>query len=330
MSQASTASPIFIVGRPRSGTTLISTLISAHPSIAISPESHFLRYWMRSYASQGIEGLKGFNHFWSEFSQSADFSHFGISPDQIKHQILSGSDFSSKAIFNTLLTAYAHKLSKHRWGEKTPEHYRDIETLLKWYPQAQIIWMLRDPRGQIASLRVVPWAEPYEDLHATSWKNSISAMEHWASDRRVQIVKYEALVTDPEKTLQAVCNFLGEEYAPEMLNRSNETSPMINFSGWEEKHLQDTLKPINVKSISKWKSTLSPMAISIIEHVARPEMVRCDYEPVTETLNSWHSLKWFLMKGGRKLKRSITFAYARRDPYAFVDKSYHPYHEQAL
>ncbi|NEQ53441.1 MAG: sulfotransferase, partial [Leptolyngbya sp. SIO3F4] len=74
--------PIFIVGMPRSGTTLLTTILSAHPRIAISPESHFLAYWVPKYQHLKLENPNEFQQFWQVLSQSKRFSYFDIDADE--------------------------------------------------------------------------------------------------------------------------------------------------------------------------------------------------------------------------------------------------------
>lgn len=284
MSQEKNNHPIFIVGVPRSGTTLISSMLSAHPNIAISPETHFLNHWAKPNLKKNLCSQKDIDSFWENFSQSDRFSHFGIDAQQVKSIFETSADkVDYKTIFSSLLKTYAHKLKKNRWGEKTPSHYLHVETLLEWYPQARVIWVLRDPRAVVASLLKVNWASSYTHLNAYLWRNNTNLLkEKWIKDSRIKVVKYESLIINPEKALEEICNFIGEKYHSSMLNqRSLKSSPVVNRSGWAETYLKNTLRPIDTNSIRKWKSQLSSSQIAIIEHICRQGM--SDNEYITES-----------------------------------------------
>ncbi|MEO1377475.1 MAG: sulfotransferase [Cyanobacteria bacterium J06635_10] len=303
MSEKSVKKPIFIVGMPRSGTTLMSAILSAHPRIAISPESHFLRYWIKRYSNKDFSDPENFDGFWRKFIKNERFAHFGVTPEAVKAHLKTQSDLNLMTIFDSFLAEYSRVMEKPRWGEKTPDHYQYIETLFEWYPNAQVIWMLRDPRAVVSSLAAVPWAKSCTDLHTRVWVRSLSPMEDWAKDSRVKVVQYEKLVTETERMLCEICDFLSETYTPEMINRSQNSQPILNHDQWERTHLQKTLQPIDSSSLDKWKSKLSIQEISIIEHLARSAMLDYGYQPHTQVLNRWRLLRFNVMKARRKFNR---------------------------
>jgi hypothetical protein len=290
--------PIFIVGLPRSGTTLMGSLLSAHPAIAIAPETHFLNHWLKLFAHLDLKQRRDFELFWAEFSSSERFSYFGLEAGSIKAQILSKSTTDAPVIFSTMLQHYARDRHKQRWGEKTPAHYQFMDRLLEWYPQARLIYMLRDPRAVTRSLLDVPWASNYAVAHANRWRLGVRDLKRWLKEPRVLIVKYETLVTAPEIELRRVCEFVGEAFTPQMFDRSEESSPIINREGWARDHLQAALKPISTDNIEKWRTDLAPDHIAAIEYIARPEMRLFGHEPTTtgptprQFFALWRDLAW--------------------------------------
>ena len=131
----SALSPIFIVGCPRSGTTLVRSILAAHSRIIISPESHFLNYWVKQYAHLNLLQPQDFDRFWQDFSTSQRFGYFDLNGSALKTKIQtetqqSGNPVSFQLIFRCLLDAYAAKMQKPRWGEKTPAHYESVDVLL--------------------------------------------------------------------------------------------------------------------------------------------------------------------------------------------------------
>jgi hypothetical protein len=281
-------SPIFIVGEPRSGTTLMNTLLAAHPNIAIPySETKFLSYWMKQNPSQSGCHPEDFNTFWVNYINSKSFSYLGIDADAVLARISTANTYNYQTIFTSLMEEYALKMRKPRWGEKTPAHYLYLNVLFEWYPQARIIWMLRDPRAVVASLINTPWARGSIVSYSQRWCKSICLFEQrWVRDERVKLVKYERLVQDPKSEMEQVCQFINEEYTSEMItNRSETSSPIINRTSSDKSFFQATLRAVDQASLEKWRYALSSRQLALIENVARFKMLAHGYQPATTRLN---------------------------------------------
>ena len=303
--------PIFVVGMPRSGTTLMSSLLSAHPSIAIAPETHFLNHWMRLRPGRDPSRREDFESFWEEFSGSERFSYLGIDASAARARILAGGAHGYGEIFAGVLQEYAATMGKPRWGEKTPNHWPYVDVLLGWYPRALIVYMLRDPRAVVASLLDTPWAGPNADAHASRWRHSVHNLERWAGDGRVRAVKYEALVAETEPVLRRVCEFLDEEYTPVMLDRSETTSPIINRQDWAKAHLRTAQQPVTGANVQKWRSTLSSAQVAVVEHAAGSRMQVYGYLPASQGLSPAQLARLYRDRAARKVGRAFGRASAR-------------------
>lgn len=104
---------------------------------------------------------------------------------------------------------------KARWAEKTPPHIFQIERLLALRPRARIIIMLRDGRDVVCSLKPRIGYAAFEDRLERWIYDNMAGLPYWTHPQ-VTVVKYEALVTDTEAILRALCDFLGEEYSPQL------------------------------------------------------------------------------------------------------------------
>lgn len=272
-------SPIFIVGMPRSGTTLLTTILSAHPRIAISPESHFLTYWVPTYGHLNLENPAEFQQFWQALSQSQRFSYFDIAADAALTNIMAKGAPSQASVFAGWMETYAARCHKPRWGEKTPLHYQHLEQLLTWFPQAQVLWMLRDPRAVTASLLRMTWASNYVHIHAEQWCQSLQSYEQtWQTDPRVKLVRYEDLVQHPDPTLTEIFRFLKEDYPQGLLTqRSEQTISLVNREGWALEHLNQTLQPLETSAIDSWKQRLWPDHVAIVNNLTNKLQQRYGY-----------------------------------------------------
>ncbi len=103
-------------------------------------------------------------------------------------------------------------------------------------------------------------------------------------------VSYESLVTDPERNLRMICDFLGESYEPEMLNfyrtAAEETAP------WEETLHTKTRKPVGVDNIGAWRKELSLWELWVVESYASTTMRAVGQVPVLHSMTG--PLRWGL------------------------------------
>jgi hypothetical protein len=117
------------------------------------------------------------------------------------------------------LRAYARRLGKPRWGDKRPGYVQHIDALLRMFPDAQIVHLVRDGRDCVASLKRTPWWRMGVYHAIATWTQALdagsAAAQSLSHDAYLEI-QYERLTTDRENELRRLCAFLEEEYAPEM------------------------------------------------------------------------------------------------------------------
>ena len=263
--------PVFIVGCPRSGTTLMRLLLNNHPRIAIPDETGIFEILMnrtrlkkalpyRIAPGSRLEKVLG-TEIAERFNRLPAFKRIGV-----------------RNIVDTLFTIYATSKGKTYWGAKTPHHYRYIPEIRKLFPSATIIFMIRDPRAVVASSKRYAknnksfWASHNIQTAIDLWKESIHAAKACKDD--LVIVKYEELSSDPSSVIKEICNHLGVRFDPEMLNfyKSSE-SQISKMPTWHK----ETTKPVNAENIEKWKTELSEEEISTIDKRLADEMSYANY-----------------------------------------------------
>lgn len=105
---------------------------------------------------------------------------------------------------------------KVRWAEKTPPHVFQIHRFLAFRPKARFVLMLRDGRDVVCSLKPRVGYAAFEDRLDRWIYDNMAGLPYWQHPQ-VHVVKYEDLVADPEATLRTLCQFLGEDYSPALL-----------------------------------------------------------------------------------------------------------------
>ena len=204
--------PIFVLGCPRSGTTLLQLMLHAHPRIAIPPETRFV---LTTY-----EARNTFGDLREESSRRALadsivgqrqtlFYDLGLDADEVLEEIVAGPPTLGSA-FGIVFRAYARRFDKPRWGDKRPAYYQYIPALLRMFPDAQIVHLIRDGRDCVASLQTMPWFN--QDVYAAvcTWTEAIDsgrrAARRLPADAYFEL-RYEDLVADPAARLAELCQF---------------------------------------------------------------------------------------------------------------------------
>jgi len=192
--------PVFIVGAPRSGTTLLRSQIDAHPNICCPPWETGLFVHMDPLANGDITKVL------------KKEPTFPISRCDIVAWVRRSAD--------DLMGQFLIRSAKRRWAEKTPTHVDHMDLISEVYPKSQFIHIIRDGRDVIRSLQNMPWAPRQIRWSADRWIQSVRNGRKFGElnpDRYTEI-RYEKLVEDPQGILTDTCRFLQEPFSKQMLD----------------------------------------------------------------------------------------------------------------
>lgn len=264
--------PIFIVGAPRSGTTLLQFRLRNHPRLSLpTGESHFLvPLYVHQASFQPLDNIDNIQKVLElmlrksrEFLET-DLPGMRFVIPVLAQELLDNKCDSIPKIISWLFSKNAAGEGKARWGDKTPYYVLHIPKILDWFPDAQIIHIVRDGRDVALSL--------FERRHdffvynaytaAVSWKRYVEAGHRIGSTLRPDQyleIRYEDLIAEPEQILNTICAFLGEEYDPDMFK----TSKPQNLGKTPLVHA-----PIKNDNREKWRTKMTPKQIQVFEAVA--------------------------------------------------------------
>ncbi|MGD8485565.1 MAG: sulfotransferase [Chloroflexota bacterium] len=257
-----TDAPIFVVGVARSGTTLLSAMLSAHSRLDCGPESRFFaRYrhlderarqrildpltWPRP-AVDFIASLRNQGHPITEL--------FGLTLPQIG-AYLEHRRPSEAAMLESLTELHARHAGKARWIEKTPRHLLMTDTLRALWPEACIVRIVRDPRDVALSLAQVPFAKESVVGNLVRVDDDDRASHaRITADPRAMTLRYEDLVTEPERELRRICDFIGEDYEAAMLDSRGAAADVAGEHEWWKASVAG---PLNTSSVGRWQHEMS-------------------------------------------------------------------------
>lgn len=272
--------PFFVVGCPRSGTTLLQLMLHAHPRLAVPPETRFL---LPAYVSRLRFGdLREENNRrelarWIVARKATRFFDLGLDADRTVDAIAAGPPTLGSAL-DAVYGSYAARFGKARWGDKRPAYVRHIGVLRRLFPDAQFVHLVRDGRDCVASLLEMSWW-PHGVRHAAAtWAQAIDHGRRAARSLPAGTyheLRYEALVSDPEAELRRLCAFLGEEYDPAMTEPSRVAAQAVpRRKRWHAR----TRTELTADRFGSWRDRLMPADVALCEAVLGGRLAAYGYE----------------------------------------------------
>ena len=273
--------PIFVSGCPRSGTTLLQVMLHAHRRIAIPPEDREL---LEIYHGRHRYGdlRKPANH--RRLAQRlAQVRRFRLSAEAITDAVLAAPPTLGSAL-GAVRQAYANRFEKPRWGDKRPVFLLEYDVILRLFPDAQLIHIIRDGRACVASLKRMPWWRTGTVGAMARWVESIEAGERLRRQLRADQyceVRYEDLVADPRAVAEQLCTFLGEDFDEAMLSHESVAAVAVPR---HKRNQRQTLAPKNDRAIKTWQQDLTPREIALFERVAGRQLAAHGYALTSPTV----------------------------------------------
>jgi hypothetical protein len=323
--------PVFICGHPKSGTSLLRSLLDSHPQLVVYPEESgfFRRYLPASHglsleakltlANERLIHIFTWNSTNPPPSQAGfpgrDYSHISFEAvQQAMRQSLAAQGCRHDGdLLSAAVLAYG-QVSGHlteatcRWVEKTQYDERYAGQIFAWWPQARCIHIVRDPRDNFVSYhRKHPeWSA---EVFAWSWVNSTQmGMQNVAryGALRYWLLRYEDLAQQPAETLRELCHFLEIEDHPSL------HAPTRGGAAWQGNSMfAERFDEISSAPLDRWKVELPAEEAGVIAALARPEMKRLGYaiQPIAARSRlralSWRARRWSAALRGRGKPRKI-------------------------
>lgn len=275
--------PVFIVGCPRSGTTLLQRMLDAHPDVAVAPETHFVRrFWSRRDAFGDLTDDDALHRLIDAILDTPEVHDMQVDRASFVRRV-GDSNRTYGAIFDALLTVFGARHDVARVGEKTPDHVAHLPLLRDWFPNATVVHVVRDPRAVVNSWRSVPWSSGYRWRDAEVWVDYVAAGRQAAATwgDALHVVRFETLVTDPEATLRRLCAAIDLTYDSTMLAFHDREPDRVDVD--REPWKQRTTQPVDPSVAHRWRDTLSAHDVAQVEAVARDEMDQWGYRPTSTT-----------------------------------------------
>lgn len=291
--------PIFVVGFPRSGTTLLQSLLATQKNIYSLPETHFF-----SIISRFIETDER-NYIRSSCLQQA-FKEIkkmmGLEfPHPVTELLLSMAEekkLDQKKLFEIVVFPYlydqvhGYELTNIRWLEKTPSHINVLDKIITIYPNAQIVIIIRNPiAASYSRKKSIPQENNYSvDKLAHQWNEMIKLTEDFREryQNRIYILRYEDLAEKTEDTMNSLCDFLNIEINADQLKTFKDISEAF-IQPWEK--WKNDVKSKGIANTNEFRiKEMSMIDILKIQHITQGNMLKYGYNVLHKNIQTVFTL----------------------------------------
>jgi hypothetical protein len=258
----------FILGCPRSGTTMLQQALNRHSRIVIPPETRIFSSFLghsRRHQLQHVERLNRDLHI-----------HLPVPPRRIH------TKEDVRGFFERMASLYLERLGRtdlSHFGEKSPAQTGRLWRIKQVFPEAKILFVYRDGRDVALSLTKVPWMHKDINVNFTIWLYYFWILRQAQRDlgRDLLCVKYEDLATNPVVELGKILDFLGLDYEAAVAKGYGNSEGIARSELiWKGR----ALEPITTDRIGIWRRELSEKEVAALEQLGRSALESLGY-PLT-------------------------------------------------
>lgn len=329
---------IFLISQPRAGSTLTQRILASHPKVHTVSEPWLMLHPLYARRREGITSEYIHRH------AHTALEHF------LEHA--GGEDLYFEALRRMYSYLYDQSLiasGKSVFVDKTPRYYLILPELVRTFPEARFILLVRHPLAVLSSM-VRTWAPDGKLFHLERWKKDLFEAPlrlvegRSLIEERGAVLHFEEMLADPLGQIRALCPKIGLNFVPEMINYGSGTLPTWKFGDAEQVYchqrpeaanadrwLEDATDPQMWRILNDYFDALGPQTLSTLGY--DPERCRKQLEKLRPA--RWRScltfsltylcdpgssrkrkLIWFVRQLRRRgliqaLRRSIVVAFKR-------------------
>lgn len=275
--------PVFVLGCPRSGTTLLyHMLLSAGGFAVYRSESNVFNLLVPRF--RGMRSAADRQELLDVWLRSKLFRVSGLDAREISAKIMAechgGGDF-----LRILMQEVARQQGVGRWADCTPEHLLHMEEIKRQIPDALFIHIIRDGRDVALSYAKQGWSHPLPwDRHDRvgvaglywEWLVRQGREQGQRIGADYQEVRFEELIANPQETLSRLGLFINHDLDYDRIRCAgigSVSKPNSSFAGQSE----GTFNPV-----ARWKTKMSPKQIADFEGLVGDSLLELGYGPLSE------------------------------------------------
>jgi Sulfotransferase family len=278
----------FIVGCPRSGTTLLGRMVDAHPDIAVIHEGRFAPEWFERRRGVTADGYVT-PELVDRLLGHPPFARVSVGREELERLLGDGGPVTYAEFVAGIFDLHGRAHGKRLVGDKTPHYVRSLPTIHDLWPGARIVHLIRDGRDVAQS--VLGWRKVTERggsvaRFAAFREDRVAAVACWwewlvrlgredgaaLGPATYHEIRYEALVAEPAAECERLCAFLDVHYDDRMLDfhqgRERDDPGLSAKKAW---------RPVT-PGLRDWRSQMSPADVERFQAAAGGLLDELGYE----------------------------------------------------
>jgi hypothetical protein len=284
--------PIFVVGCPRSGTTLLRLMLASHSHIGIPPEGTFISDLYAEFGGIKTISDKTITDFVGKFFAIRKCREWLLHREPLTAHLTRRRPTCYADLIHAVYEHYLlqRQPGRRRWGDKNPIYVTKIPLLHAIFPQAKFVHIIRDGRDVAISHR-----HPAFNLHSVKqaaqlWRERVT-QGHLDGMRLGEThyieLRYEDLCLHPKRILKKLCDFcdIPFEYQNMMkFYKENDKKCMVPLHrhAWHS----NTFRPLNTDRISIWQREMKTDDVLNFQKIAGDVLEKFGYDMLTPSSRS--------------------------------------------
>ena len=304
------SAPVFVLGCPRSGTTLLyDMLISSGQFANYRVESNVFYKVVPPFGN--LKSARNRTRLMDAWLQSDYFRRSGLAAEEIRAKVMAecrnAGDF-----LRIVMESIARKQGVERWAEKTPAHLLYIPQIKETIPNAQFIHIIRDGRDVAASMSRMRCGDfSWDTKHrllvcGLYWQWIVQKGREYGRrlGRDYLEIRYEELVQHPEETLATVGDFIHFDLDYDHIRQNAVGAVSTPNTSYRGEVRRGTFSPVG-----RWKS-FTDLELARVEGLLGPLLLELGYETNPSSaldFTSWRLRVFYALF--RRMKQRIRQAY---------------------
>lgn len=285
----------FIIGSPRSGTNMLHGFLDAHPETLIPTEFPFIPLYAPLFQHRKFRTETDVEEYLSWIEKKIKYPFWSIERWHIDFEVLrsrllelipDAPDYAEMCRETILHSRSVFpKTAPAALILKEPAYALQTKRLMQIFPDARFIYVYRDPRAQVNSVRHMPFGSRLLTANTFFWnrvQKHILKLKSSMPDR-ILCVAYEDLVRNSKDSLTSICRFVQIPFDEKMLHYHESGDTIKSEYGLNDpsilKYGESSFRAPDAALIDKWQNDLSERDIRIIEAGCQRQMKKLNYSP---------------------------------------------------
>lgn len=273
----------FLVGCPRSGTSLVRVMFASHPDVALVPDSRFVADLLPVFRRPTEPAPFDAARFVDAIYANEAFRRWQLPRSAVELSFHGDPPTSYAVAARRIYQLWTRRQGKARYLDATMGNIDRVAALTMLFPESRVVHVVRDGRDVAASLLENGWVDRMEDA-ASYWRETVGSarrtLAHLPAGRCYEL-RYEDLVRSPEPVLRAACDAIELPFDPAMLEYRRNATAVVRASSQPHRH-HFLVHPL-MRGLRDWRRDLPSAAVDRFEAVAADVLDELGYELGSET-----------------------------------------------